>query len=36
LDNNTLDWSEMEILVKNLEKIWETIKTDFELFIKCN
>jgi hypothetical protein len=34
--SSELDWNEMEILVKNLEKIWETIKTDFELFIKSN
>jgi len=31
-----LVWSEMEILIKNLEETWKTIKTDFELFIKNN
>jgi uncharacterized protein (UPF0332 family) len=34
--SSELDWSEMEILIRNLEEIWETIKTDFELFIKNN
>ncbi|WP_461255903.1 ribonuclease toxin HepT-like protein [Treponema sp. R80B11-R83G3] len=34
--SSELDWGEMEILVKNLEEIWKTIKTDFELFIKNN
>jgi hypothetical protein len=34
--SSELDWNEMEILVKNLEEIWKTIKTDFELFIKNN
>jgi len=31
-----LVWGEMEPLVKNLETTWETVKTDFELFIKNN
>jgi len=31
-----LVWSEMEILIKNLEETWKIIKTDFELFIKNN
>jgi len=34
--SSELDWNEMAILVKNLEEIWNTIKTDFELFIKNN
>ena len=34
--SSELNWSEMEILVKNLEETWEKIKTDFELFIKNN
>jgi len=34
--SSELDWSEMEILVKNLEETWKTIKADFELFIKNN
>jgi hypothetical protein len=34
--SSELDWNEMEILIKNLEEIWTTIKTDFELFIKNN
>ena len=34
--SSELDWNEMEILIKNLEEIWKTIKTDFELFIKNN
>jgi uncharacterized protein (UPF0332 family) len=34
--SSELDWNEMEILVKNLEEIWKTIKTNFDLFIKNN
>jgi hypothetical protein len=34
--SSELEWSEMEKLVKNLENIWKTIKTDFELFIENN
>jgi hypothetical protein len=34
--SSELDWSEMGILIQNLEEIWITIKTDFELFIKNN
>lgn len=34
--SSELEWSEMEILVKNIEEIWKTIKIDFELFIKKN
>jgi hypothetical protein len=31
-----LEWDEMEILIKEIEDIWETIKTDFETLIKNN
>jgi len=34
--SSELDWSEMKILILNLEEIWKTIKYDFELFIKNN
>ena len=34
--SSELDWMEISELVKNLEETWETIKTDFELFIKNN
>ena len=34
--SSELKWNEMEKLVKELEQIWETIKTDFDLFIKNN
>ena len=34
--SSELKWSEMEILVKNLEEIWKTVKNDFESFIKNN
>ena len=34
--SSELDWNEMEILVKNLEEIWKTIKNDFELFMNNN
>jgi hypothetical protein len=34
--SSELEWSEMEILVKNIEEIWKKIKMDFELFIKNN
>jgi uncharacterized protein (UPF0332 family) len=34
--SSELVWSEMEMLVKNLEETWNTIKTDFKLFIKNN
>jgi hypothetical protein len=34
--SSELEWSEMEILTKNIEEIWKTIKIDFELFIKKN
>jgi hypothetical protein len=38
LDNSLseLEWSEMEMLVKNLEETWKIVKDDFELFIKNN
>jgi hypothetical protein len=29
--SSELKWSEMELLVKNLESIWQVIKSDFEL-----
>ena len=31
-----LDWNEMGPLINEIEEIWKTIKTDFELFIKNN
>jgi len=31
--SSELKWDEMEILVKNLEEMWEIIKNDFELII---
>jgi hypothetical protein len=31
-----LDWNEMGPLVKEMEDIWEIIKTDFEEFVKNN
>jgi hypothetical protein len=31
-----LEWDEMEILIKEIEDVWESIKTDFELFMKNN
>ncbi|MDR1451687.1 MAG: hypothetical protein LBI57_05080, partial [Helicobacteraceae bacterium] len=34
--SSELDWSEMEILIKDIEEIWKTIKNDFELFIENN
>ena len=34
--SSELKWSEMEMLVKNLEEIWKIVKDDFELFIKNN
>ena len=34
--SSELVWSEMEVLVKNLDEMWKIIKTDFELFIKSN
>ena len=34
--SSELKWSEMEILVKNLEEIWKIVKDDFELFMKNN
>ena len=34
--SSELKWNEMETLVKNLDEIWNIIKTDFELFIKNN
>ena len=34
--SSELEWDEMEMLVKNIEKIWAAIKADFELFIKNN
>jgi uncharacterized protein (UPF0332 family) len=34
--SSELKWSEMEILVKNLDEMWKIIKVDFELFIKNN
>jgi hypothetical protein len=34
--SSELKWSEMEILIKELEEIWKIIKIDFESFIKNN
>jgi hypothetical protein len=34
--SSELVWTEMEILVKDLNEMWKIIKTDFELFIKSN
>jgi hypothetical protein len=34
--SSELEWSEMEMLVKNLEEIWKIVKDDFESFIKNN
>ena len=34
--SSELKWNEMEILVKNIEGMWSSIKTDFELFICDN
>ena len=34
--SSELKWSEMEILVKNLDEMWAAIKTDFESFIRNN
>jgi hypothetical protein len=34
--SSELDWQEMAPLVKEIDDIWEIIKTDFELFIKSN
>jgi uncharacterized protein (UPF0332 family) len=34
--SSELKWNEMETLVMDLEEMWKTIKTDFELFIKNN
>jgi hypothetical protein len=34
--SSELKWSEMEILVKELEEIWKIIKIDFESFIENN
>jgi hypothetical protein len=34
--SSELIWSEMETLVKNLDEMWNTIKTDIEVFIKNN
>jgi hypothetical protein len=32
--SSELQWSEMKVLVNNLEEVWNIIKTDFEAFIK--
>jgi hypothetical protein len=34
--SSELEWDEMEPLMKDIEEIWEIIKTDFELFIETN
>jgi len=34
--SSELDWNEMGPLIKEIEDIWEIIKTDFEIFIKNN
>ena len=34
--SSELEWDRMEILIKDIEKIWEIIKSDFESFIKNN
>ena len=34
--SSELKWSEMEILVKNLDEMWAVIKTDFESFLQNN
>jgi hypothetical protein len=34
--SSELKWKEMELLVNELEEIWEIIKKDFEVFIKNN
>jgi hypothetical protein len=34
--SSELDWKLMEPLIMNLEKNWETIKNDFEVFIENN
>ena len=31
-----LKWSEMDVLVKNLEELWKIIKADFEVFMQNN
>jgi hypothetical protein len=34
--SSELDWKLMNPLVMDIEKIWEIIRTDFEVFIKNN
>jgi hypothetical protein len=34
--SSELDWNEMGPLIKQIEDIWEIIKTDFEIIIKNN
>jgi hypothetical protein len=34
--SSELDWNEMEPLIKQIEDIWEIIKTDFEITMKNN
>jgi hypothetical protein len=34
--SSELIWDDMEILVKNLEELWDKVKEDFELFLKNN
>jgi type I restriction-modification system DNA methylase subunit len=34
--SSELDWNRMGPLIKEIESIWEIIKTDFEVFIKTN
>jgi hypothetical protein len=34
--SSELDWQEMAPLIKEIDNIWEIIKTDFELFVKNN
>ena len=34
--SSELDWNEMGPLIKGIEDMWETIKIDFETFIKNN
>ena len=34
--SSELKWKDMKLLVENIEKIWKTIKTDFEKFVENN
>ena len=34
--SSELKWKDMKLLVENVEKIWKTIKTDFEKFVENN